>query len=112
MSVKIVHISTNEEWKESLEQGEYRSDSLKNEGFIHCSKEGQVLWVANSYYPKREDLILMWIDTDKLAAELRWEKSEGDVFPHLYGPLNLDAVLSVKEFPPNEGGIFIEVPAP
>ncbi len=108
----IVHICTQDEWSAAQSAGEYRSSSLKNEGFIHCSRPVQILWVANQYYPEAADLLLLWIDPQKLAAELRWEDSDGKVFPHLYGPLNLNAVTSVTDFYPDSDGIFRVVPEP
>ena len=109
---RIVHISSKEAWDRAVESGDYHAESLIQEGFIHCSRMEQILKVANTYYPKQEGLVLMWMDTGKLMAELRWEESDGDVYPHLYGPINLDAVITVLDFPPDEEGIFNEVPQP
>ena len=89
--------------------GEYRAASLELEGFIHFSRPEQVLRVANAYYPGQLDLVLLWIDPQKLAAELRWESSDWDIFPHLYGALNLDAVVKVVDFAPDNDGIFRQV---
>jgi len=108
----IVHICRKAIWDQAVGSGEYRAESLIQEEFIHCSKKEQVLKVANAYYSKQEDLVLVWMDTGKLAAELRWEESDGDIFPHLYGQINLDAVITVLNFPPDNEGIFAEVPQP
>jgi len=62
--------------------------------------------VANAYYAGQPDLVLLHIDTKRLAAELRWEAAEGEEFPHIYGPLNLDAVDSVEAFIPDKAGQF------
>ena len=109
---RIVHISTRDAWKKAVESGDYHHDSLVQEGFIHCSRMEQILKVANTFYPGKEGFVLMWIDTGNLTAELRWEESDGDVYPHLYGPINLDAVITVLDFPPDEEGSFVEVPQP
>lgn len=106
----ILHICTQDEWASAQSAGEYRASSLKSEGFIHCSRTGQILWVANQYYPGAVDLLLLWIDPQKLAARLCWEDLDGDVFPHLYGSLNLDAVTSVTDFVPDPDGVFRVVP--
>jgi uncharacterized protein (DUF952 family) len=109
---QIVHICERNEWVESLKLGEYSAGSLAVEGFIHCSQPEQVLKVANHYFPGRVDLVLLWIEVHKLKAEVRWEQSDGEVFPHLYGPVNLGAVVSVVDFPPGPDGIFRILPEP
>jgi len=106
----IVHICKRGEWESARNLGEYRTDSLVDEGFIHCSRPEQVLKVANAYYPGVDELVTLWIDPQKLTAELRWEDSDGDVFPHLYGPLTLDAVVAILDFPHDSDGVFRTVP--
>jgi len=90
--------------------GEYRPASLAVEGFIHASLSGQVLGVANRFYPSRQDLLLLWIDPQRLRPELRYEPADGELFPHIYGALNLEAVLAVVSFQPDADGIFRRLP--
>ena len=106
----IVHISSLEDWETAQVAGDYRVDSLETEGFIHCSRPDQVIGVANRYYGGRTDLLLLWISLSKLTAELRWEPSDGDTYPHLYGPLNLDAIIQISAFKPNADGVFQSLP--
>lgn len=106
----IVHICSEEDWQAAQAAGEYWADSLESEGFIHFSTSEQALDTANHYYPGRMDLLLLWIDPAKLAAELRWETSHGEVYPHLYGTLNLEAVLRVTPFTLAEDGTFRDLP--
>jgi 2-C-methyl-D-erythritol 4-phosphate cytidylyltransferase len=106
----IYHIATRAEWELSKSTGWYRGDTLDSDGFIHCSVVQQVLAVANSLFSGRSDLVLLCIDDGKLNSELRWENSEGMVFPHLYGPLNTDAVIAALEFKEGDDGTF-ELPA-
>ena len=106
----IVHICSQEDWQAARVAGQYRADSLQLEGFIHCSRPAQVLGVANRYYGGRTDLLLLWIDPSRLDAELRDEPSEGDLYPHLYGPLNLSAIYQVTAFSPGTDGIFRSLP--
>jgi uncharacterized protein (DUF952 family) len=110
---RIVHILIREEWVEAQKKlGEYSPESLLEEGFIHCSRPQQVLKVANRYFTGTSDLALLWIDVHKLRAVLLWELSDGDVFPHLYGPLNLEAIIAVVDFTPDLDGVFRNVPEP
>ncbi len=106
----IVHICSKQDWQAAQAAGEYRADSLVSEGFIHFSIPEQALDTANRYYSGQSDLLLIWVDPIKLGAELRWEPSSGDVYPHLYGPLNLAAVYFCAEFSPDLDGVFRELP--
>ena len=78
------------------------------EGFIHCSTPAQVLQVANARFRGRSDLLLLSIDTDRVDAEIRYENLEGgeQLFPHIYGELDRDAVIRVVEFKPQADGSF------
>ena len=105
-SETILHICQRSDWLTAKEVGSYLADSLETEGFIHCSRVEQVAKVANAYYRGVEDLVLLHIAADKLWAELKWEDSDGDIFPHVYGPINLDAVTRVGKFSPGESGNF------
>jgi uncharacterized protein (DUF952 family) len=108
----LVHLCRLEDWDRAQNSGEYRADTLETAGFIHFSKPGQILKVANQYYPAARNLLLLWIDPAKLVSELRWEASDGDIFPHLFGPLNLDAVVGTNQFPPDTDGVFRTIPDP
>jgi uncharacterized protein (DUF952 family) len=112
----ILHITSKVEWLEAQQRGEYIAPSLKTEGFIHCSTEKQVLHVANAFYRGRNDLVLLKLDEAKLKPELKWEPpagprfpghSDSDLFPHIFGPINLTAVASVLDFEPDSAGMFI-----
>jgi len=103
----IYHIAERAAWEGAMATGDYRPPSLASEGFIHLSTAEQVLWVANRFYRGQGGLVLLAVAPERLGAELRYEESEpGQRFPHLYGPLNLDAVDSVQDFAPGEDGSF------
>ncbi len=103
---RIYHIASEKTWLEALEFGEYLHSSLGSDGFIHCSTGGQVVRTANRYFPGQSGLVLLEIDPALAASEIRYEDSGGEMFPHLYGPLNLDAVVDVMRFPPDAQGDF------
>lgn len=103
----IIHIVPQDQWADARQRGSYEGDTLHTEGFIHCSTPAQTLWVANGRFVGRTDLLLLCIDADRLVSELRYEESEpGQHFPHIYGPLNLDAVIAVVPFGPEPDGRF------
>ena len=69
-------------------------------GFIHCSSRKQVARTAARYFAGEADVVLVALDTDVLGETVRWEaSSDGDHFPHVYGPLTADAVVSVQHRP-------------
>jgi uncharacterized protein (DUF952 family) len=91
----IYHIAFEKDWKEATEKGYYEHPTLKSEGFIHCSLEEQIPGVLERYFQGEKDLLKLVIDTDKLTSQLvfDWSKSNADTYPHIYGPINLDAVV-------------------
>ena len=107
MSV-IFHIATRADWAAAQAAGAYTADSLISEGFIHCSTAEQVIATANRIFRGRRDLVLLSVETSRVAAEIRYENLEGGTqqFPHIYGALSVDAVVSVHDFPPSADGSF------
>ena len=106
----IVHICTRSDWEKAKTTGEYRPASLETEGFIHCSRMDQVLEVVNRFYADVPDLVLLWIDPQRVDAEVRWEPVDGDVFPHLYGPLKVEVVVAVKNLIPDPDRVYRDMP--
>ncbi len=104
----ILHITSRQAWEAAQRAGLYTADSLASEGFIHCSTPAQILDVANTLYRGQRDLVLLVIDVARLQVPLRYEDchASGQAYPHLYGPLTLDAVCAVYDFPPQADGTF------
>ncbi len=94
----IYHITTKQQWQEAQVKGEYRSLSLPEEGFIHCSEDRQIAGVLDRYFKGKPDLMKLVLDTEKLSSPLFFDRSSSieDTFPHIYGPINLDAVERVE----------------
>lgn len=104
----IYHIITRADWEKAQQLGVYRAPSLESEGFIHCSTRDQVLNTAERYYKGVEDLYLLNIDIAGLDHEIRFEDTSGhgSLFPHIYGPVPLKAVVAVVRFAPRVDGLF------
>ena len=104
----ILHITQWETWDAARAAGIYQADTLATEGFIHCSTAAQVLGVANAMFRGQAGLALLTIEEARVQAEIRYEDcyASGQQFPHIYGPLNLDAVIHVADFPPGMDGTF------
>ena len=101
----IFHITTWDAWDEGARAGSFRADTLETEGFIHCSSADQVAEVANVRFRGRDDLVLLWIEPERVRAEIKYEDaSDGSgTFPHIYGPLDTDAVARVTDYRELEG---------
>ena len=112
----IYHIASRAAWELAQARGFYSAPSLEAEGFIHCSTIEQLPVVANGFYAGRRDLLLLCIHESRVNVELRWEApahpqskeasfvTDTGQFPHIYGRLNLDAVVAVYDFPETDGG--------
>ncbi|MBA3542154.1 MAG: DUF952 domain-containing protein [Deltaproteobacteria bacterium] len=102
----LFHILTRGAWEAAQQRGEYGAASLETEGFIHLSTARQWLATANRFYRGQPDLVLLGLEPDRLHAPVRYEAADGDEFPHLYGPVNLEAVVGVWALPVEVGGVI------
>lgn len=106
----IYHITPRSDWTKAQAAGQYTAASLENEGFIHTSTLEQVAATANRFYRGQSGLVLLVIDPGKVMPEVRYEpvqiNGSEQRFPHIYGPLNLDAVVDVLDFNPVSDGSF------
>ena len=95
----IYHVTNRNEWELALKKGFFDEPSLFTEGFIHNSTETQVNGVLERYYKDQTDLLLLHIDETKLVAELKYElaPSVNELFPHVFGNINLDAVVLITD---------------
>lgn len=119
-SAPLLHICDQAEADRFKQSRQSKPSKLANQGyttpdqdvvgFMHLSTADLLLIPANKYYLGRSDLVLLVIEQGLLNSELRWEPgvpAEGELlFPHLYGPLNADAVTQVISFPCDSGGRF------
>lgn len=115
----VYHITSRADWDGAQMVSSYRPPSLAAQGFVHCSTRDQVLDTANRFYRGQDGLVLLCIDASRLAAPLRYEPPDmpghsavaaATLFPHLYGPLNIDAVTQVVALPVQADGAFVLPP--
>ena len=92
----LFHITTREQWNHAVIAGRYQAESLVLEGFIHLSTESQLEATARRHFAGHGDLVVLEIDPVRLRWEIRWEDSQGESYPHLYGPLETEAVIDVQ----------------
>ena len=108
----LYHIARRQDWLAAQATGSYAistlGKTLGDVGFIHLSFAHQVKMVADYIYSNTADLVLLKIDPEKLIAEVKIENVNGTTerFPHLYGPLNVDAVSSIEKFQVAQDGKY------
>ena len=96
--------------KTAQKKGEYAPTSLKTEKFIHASPSDQLTRVANKYYSDNEMVHVVVIKKTLLMAQLKWEEaSSGGLYPHIYGPLNMDAMVEAIPFFKKKSGFEINL---
>jgi uncharacterized protein (DUF952 family) len=96
-------------WREAQAAGRFTGAPVdRADGFIHFSTAAQVAETAGRHFAGQEDLLLLAVEGDALGEALRYEPSRGgDLFPHLYGDLPLDAVVTVEELPLGPDGCHV-----
>jgi uncharacterized protein (DUF952 family) len=107
MSDPIFHIAVAREWADVTTA--YRPDGFEEDGFIHCSTASQVMKVARRRFHGRQDLVLLRIDPDLVDQEIRLENLDGgdELYPHIYGELDLSAVTGLEPLVLGGDGEFI-----
>lgn len=96
----LFHLVLAGDW--ALADGVYEPASLSAEGFIHFSTAAQLDATAQRYYAGAEDLMVVEVDHEAVAGQLKWEPApaprQHEFFPHLYAPLPEPAVRSVARY--------------
>ncbi|HEY0428086.1 MAG TPA: DUF952 domain-containing protein [Pyrinomonadaceae bacterium] len=94
----IYHIVLPEVWANFKDKNFYEAESLHSENFIHCSFAGQLEAVLERYYAGVEKVLILTIEAEKLKSKLVAEPSTGgEIYPHIYGAINLDAIVRIEE---------------
>jgi len=102
----IYLLSSKAEYDNALNKGVLVRDSLETEGFIHASPKSELTRVANKYYKDTVDPLILVVDKSKVTAEIKWEPATGGLYPHIYGPLNVDAIVYEQKIALNDDGEF------
>jgi uncharacterized protein (DUF952 family) len=93
-------------WREAEAAGVFRGSGVDHDdGYIHFSTGLQIAETAARHFAGIDDLVLIAVDDTRLGEALKWEPARsGDLFPHLYAPLTLDAVLWARPLPRGADG--------
>lgn len=115
--MKIYHLALASAWAAAVDRGSYTVSTLGLDvaevGFIHCAQLGQLDGVHARFYAEvAEPLLLLMIDTDRLTSPWQLDEVAGEPlpFPHIYGPLDVDAVVSAEPFVRTAGTMWKDRP--
>ena len=107
---ELFHLADRQQWQAARAAGRYevstRGKTLAEVGFIHCSLRHQVRTVAEAIFADADDLVLLTIDSDRVPSRIVYE-GEPERFPHIYGPLPTDAVVSATPVHRDASGRWI-----
>ena len=102
----ILHVTTPEAWRRGAETPYYEAESLASEGFIHNCRPDQLRGVLGRHFAGHRALVLLVVDPARLTSEVREEESHDETFPHVYGPIDRAAVVSVLPIETDSTGRF------
>lgn len=103
----LFHVTTRDDWQEHKNSGNYEPESLDTQGFIHCSSGHQVEDTANKHFADKEQILLLVIDVAMVREQIKYEEDKnGEKFPHIYGPLSINAVIDQIDVAAEENGKF------
>ena len=105
----IYHLVPIDYWESQPADRPYTPADFAREGFIHCTQgDEQLAVVANRYYRQDErQWLVLALDEQAITAEIKYEPGrDGLLYPHIYGPLNCEAVIEVLPMPRDPGGVF------
>lgn len=104
----LFHITTKDEWKQYKKEGNYEPESFESDGFIRCFTGVQLEDAANRLFPDKDKILLIVIDVSIIREEIKFEKDEeiGEKFPHILGPLSINAVIDKIDIKAEDNGKF------
>lgn len=110
--MKLYHLVPPDQWEQFKDDTFYAPPSLEQEGFIHCSSAEQVSASANRHFAGSTSLLLLVINPEKVSARIVFEDlyGSGTKFPHIYGPLPIQAIEAVIPLEPDTNGRFSFLP--
>jgi uncharacterized protein (DUF952 family) len=109
----IYHLAPAARWSNWPDDAPYLPAEYEADGFIHCTAGDELmLQVANTFYRAAPgDFVLLVIDTARLTSPLKWEEPVGEalatLFPHIYGPINPEAIVEVRAVQRAADGVFV-----
>jgi uncharacterized protein (DUF952 family) len=107
----IYHITMPDNYLQYKDEELYQAPSLQSEGFIHCSTKAQLKATCERYFSKAPAIFIICLDETKITSDIRYELATiGEEFPHIYGPINKDAIVEIKSYENKFGKFAIDIP--
>lgn len=105
----IIHCLKKSVYESIKDQDFYGEDLIEKDGFIHASEFKTFIYVAPAFNDVEEELLFLCIETEKVKPEIKWEvgDSRGTKYPHIYGALNMDAIVSVMPYNKDENNHWV-----
>lgn len=94
-------------YRAAVAAGVLNHPSLDTAGFVHASPVDKLTRVANVYFAAAPELLVMVIAVARLRSPVKWEPASGSIYPHIYGPVNMDAVDHVVRVSPRADGAYV-----
>jgi uncharacterized protein (DUF952 family) len=107
----IYLLMSNQDFQRAQSSGVWDPPSRATEGFIHASPKHQLMRVANKHYGQFDELQIVLLQSQRLQSEIRWEPASGDLYPHVYGPINMNATVKSVSVKKGSDGAFTIDPA-
>lgn len=106
----IIHCMKKQAWEKIRSADQFGEEGIARDGFIHCSSVGCFWRVAPNFKDVNDELVLLLIDADRLGVPVKWEDADqcGRAYPHVYGPINREAVVGVLPYRKDEAGTWIK----
>jgi uncharacterized protein (DUF952 family) len=103
---RIYKLVSRAEWDAAKAAGAFLGAAIDlADGYIHFSTGAQAVETAGKYFAGLADILIVGFDAEALGPKLKWEPSRGgDLFPHLYGPLDPTLAVEEREAPLGEDG--------
>ncbi|NQY38285.1 MAG: DUF952 domain-containing protein [Alteromonadaceae bacterium] len=102
----IYLLSSQQEYDKAMDEGKLVRDSRKKGGFIHASPAAQLNRVANKHYLDKVDPLVLIVDKKQVTPEIKWEPATGGLYPHIFDPLNMNAVVKSQKIAKGKYGLF------
>jgi uncharacterized protein (DUF952 family) len=102
----IYLLSSQAEYQQAIDNGSLVRDSLQSEGFIHASPRSQLNRIANKYYQDKEQPLILVVDKKLILPKVKWEPATGGLYPHIYGPLNINSITKIENISLVDDGNF------